>query len=86
MLQRLQRPAAPHAEMLDSYRIHLAHLGSWLETRSDMSVLRVGYRDLIEQPVIQSEKINQFLGLRLDVAQMSAAVDPSLYRNRNHPT
>lgn len=86
MLQRLQRPAAPHTEMLESFRIHLAHLGSWLETRSDMSVLRVSYRDLIGQPVIQSEKINHFLGFRLDVAQMSAAVDPSLYRNRSGQT
>ncbi len=86
MLQRRQRPAAPHAEMLESYRLHLAHLGSWLETRSEMSVLRVSYRDLIEQSVSQSEKINQFLGFRLDVAQMSAAVEPSLYRNRQYPT
>ena len=84
MLQRLKRPAAPHAEMLESCRIHLAHLSSWLETRSDMAVLRVGYRDLVEQPAVQSQRINRFLGFQLDIAQMSVPVDPTLYRNRNH--
>ena len=83
MLRRLNRSAAPHAEMLESYSIHLEHLNAWLNTRSDMTVLRVRYTDLVEQPVLQGEKISQFLGARLDVVRMSAAVDHALYRNRN---
>ena len=83
MLRRLKRSAAPHAEMLESYRIHLEHLDAWLKTRSDMTVLRVEYKNLVEQPGVQSKRISDFLGLSLDVDRMSSAVDPALYRNRN---
>ena len=82
MLRRLNRTAAPHAQMLDAYRTHLDHLESWLKERSDILVLRVAYKALVEQPQQEAARIGDFLGQRLDVNEMSKAPDPNLYRNR----
>lgn len=83
MLRRLNRQAAPRDAMRNAYRIHLDHLDNWLKQRSDMSIIRVGYKDLVEQPQCQAERISEFLGLSLHVAEMTNSVDPNLYRNRN---
>ena len=85
MLRRLNRPAAPRDQMRDAYQVHLDHLSTWLQRRSEMSVLRIGYRNLIQQTQIQAERICEFLGNPLDVQQMLKAVDPTLYRNRHEP-
>jgi hypothetical protein len=85
MLQRLNREAAPRNAMRDAFRVHLDHLESWLNERPDIKVLRVGYKDLVEQAEIQAMRITEFLGIPLNVAEMVNSVDPALYRNRNQP-
>ena len=45
-------------------------------------MLRERHADMIEDAAAQSRDINAFLGGDLDEAAMSAAVDPSLHRNR----
>jgi hypothetical protein len=82
MLQRLGRPAAPAESMKRAYALHLERLHQWLARQPNMAVLRVGYRDLVERPRGQAERVRDFLAGRGDVEEMVKAVDPSLYRNR----
>jgi hypothetical protein len=85
MLQRLGRPAAPREEMKRAYVQHLERLHQWLSQQSNVAVLRVGYKDLVERPQEEAQRVSQFLGGRADVGGMVKAVDPSLYRNRKTP-
>jgi hypothetical protein len=53
-----------------------------MRTQPHIKFVEVNYRDLIDRPQEQAQKLNAFLGGTLDEAKMAAAVDPSLYRNR----
>jgi hypothetical protein len=82
MLQRLGRPAQPAEAMKRSYTLHLERLHDWLGRQTNVVVLRVGYRALIQESAKQAERICNFLACRADLARMVRSVDPSLYRNR----
>lgn len=83
MLRRLNRESAPHDQMAESYRIHLDHLNEWLKARPHIAVLRVAYKNLVEQTSEQVCRICEFLNVPLNVDAMLKAVDPELYRNRS---
>jgi len=68
------------------YTQQLAQVHAWLAARPNFTVLSVRHADLIADARGQAERIAEFLAHvgvpTLDVATMSTAVDPSLYRNR----
>ncbi len=82
MLARSGRKSASHEMMRSAFQNHLAKLAGWLETQSHMRVLRVDYSHVVADPLVESERINEFLGGMLDTEKMTTAVDPELYRNR----
>lgn len=82
MLERLGRTAAPRDAMKRSFISHLERLHEWLGKQANIQVLRVNYKEVVEHPVEQAERIRQFLGNRVEVQPMVEAVDPTLYRNR----
>jgi len=82
MLARLGRPAAPRDEIAKAFTTHLDRLFEWLATQKHIGLLKVKYADVVAQPQAEAERINAFLGGRLNVAEAMKAVDPSLYRNR----
>ena len=82
MLTRLGRTPAPREQMRGAYAVHLQRLYDWLARQTTMTGVRVGYRDLIDRPRDQAERIRDFLGGMAEVERMVQAVDPSLYRNR----
>ncbi|MBM4074922.1 MAG: sulfotransferase [Planctomycetes bacterium] len=86
MLERLGRTAVPSSQMVQSYRLHLDKLNRWMEQQTSMSVLRIGYRDLVTNSSPWIQKINNFIGGTLNVEAMANAIDPNLYRNRNDKT
>jgi hypothetical protein len=53
-----------------------------LKHRPQFESLEVHYREVLEHPREQADRINQFLGGGLDVAAMTGVVDRELYRNR----
>jgi len=57
----------------------------WLASQPHFRVLYISHRQMIDNPLPQCQTINAFLDGGLDVNAMAAAVDPSLYRNRNSP-
>jgi hypothetical protein len=69
-------------ELATLFGKHLNQVLDWLEQQSNVSTLFIHYSDMLANPQPQAEKVNAFLGGKLDVGAMITAVDPHLYRNR----
>ena len=50
--------------------------------RSGVDGIAVNHKDVLADPLQEATRINQFLGGRLDIERMAAAVDQQLYRTR----
>ena len=68
--------------MMKMFEQHLEKVKFQLRFREYFDVLYVNYRDVLENPQREAERINDFFGGVLDVDAMVAVVDPNLYRNR----
>jgi predicted AlkP superfamily phosphohydrolase/phosphomutase/tetratricopeptide (TPR) repeat protein len=66
----------------DEYSRMLGRARAMLTSRPGTQWLAIDHRIAISSPHLAAEKINKFLGGGLDVAAMSAAIDPTLHRNR----
>ena len=53
-----------------------------IAARSCFDAIDVNHKDVLADPLQQATRINQFLGGRLDIERMAAAVDQRLYRSR----
>lgn len=72
-----------HELLTTAFEKHLREVDAWLKKREDISVCRMGYRQVLQDPAGSSEAVNRFLTLDLDVEAMVRQVDLSLYRNRS---
>lgn len=61
---------------------HLRQVYEWMENQPDLSYLEVDYNEALKDPHSTAEKVNQFLGGKLDVGAMVDTVDVNLYRQR----
>ena len=50
--------------------------------RRCFTTMRLGYKDVIDNPSAEARRLNEFLGDRLNVERMTAVADRELYRNR----
>ncbi|MHC5076820.1 MAG: sulfotransferase domain-containing protein [Planctomycetota bacterium] len=66
----------------EMFKKDLEKIDEWIKGQDNISVISVNYKDVIETPQEQCERINEFLGGVLDVEKMPLVVDASLYRNR----
>ena len=83
MLRRRGKSASVDHEVLTSaFKDHLNEVVTFLENHPDISVLRIGYRRLLNNPTEHTKFVKDFLSLDLNLSAMTAQVDPSLYRNR----
>lgn len=64
------------------YDYHLRSVKYDLREIPNFDVLYVNHRDVIQNPGEQAQRINRFLGGRLDESKMAQVVDEKLYRNR----
>ena len=65
----------PLFEKLNRYAMKL------IEERGDIDYIIVKYNDVVRNPRREIEKVNEFLGGKLDVDAAVKAVAPKLYRN-----
>lgn len=72
-----------HEVMAKAFTSHMKDIVSWFESRSEIPVLRLGYRRLLQNPLPWAKAVKDFLQHELDVEAMAHQVDPSLYRNRS---
>jgi len=76
--------AAPERRKVlrDEYGRTLARVRGMLARRPVTEVLIVEHREAMRDAAGTAEKVNRFLGGRLDVGSMAAAIDPTLHRNK----
>ena len=84
MLIRRGEPtdSASDEELTELFGKHLAQIQAWIDGQPNVEAIHVSYNDVTENPLEQSERINQFLGDTLDVGKMVGVVDQALYRQR----
>lgn len=84
MLKQQGRTAATMTDevLADIFKKQLATVRHWLANQPNFHVLYVNYRDVIDHPMVVTGQINLFLSGNLLIADMAAAVDPALYRQR----
>lgn len=84
MLIRRGEPAdkVDDEKMAAIFRRHLAQVQAWLDSQSNLDVLYLSYGQTVQEPLVQAQRVADFLGVSLDVLAMAAAVDSRLYRQR----
>lgn len=83
MLDRRGEARGAEDERLKAlYADHLAQVQRFLSRRACFETLDLPYAGVIAEPRAQAERLSRFLGAHLDVEQMAAVADRSLYRNR----
>jgi hypothetical protein len=84
MIQRLgtQDAATEREAMKEAYRNDIVRTRLFCRKQPNFELLEVHYAATVSDPAATARAVNAFLGGRLDEAAMRAAVDASLYRNR----
>ena len=70
------------AETIKIYEDHLAQVERFLARRACFATLGVEYAAVLANPRDEAARIGDFLGGQLDVEAMTAAVEPTLRRQR----
>jgi hypothetical protein len=89
MLERrgVATPGTPQSVAADqaiaaAFEKHLQEVYAWLEKTPQVKSLRLSYHSVLSKPAAAADQLREFLGIDLDTAAMTQAVDASLYRNR----
>jgi hypothetical protein len=69
-------------KMAELFQRHLRHVERWMEEQPNMEVIYVSYHQVVQNPVEQAQRVNQFLGNTLNLGNMVSIVDRSLHRQR----
>jgi hypothetical protein len=87
MLVHRGRPMATTTDrrrmLKDEYARTLGRVKAMLAARPGTQLLTVEHSDVISDPLVTAALLNTFLGGKLDVAKMAAAIDPELHRIRS---
>lgn len=79
---REEKNETPDEKMKGIYGDHLKQVFSMVERKENFEILFVDYTGVLEDPAAEAKRIQQFVGLPLDVEKMTAVADKNLYRNR----
>jgi hypothetical protein len=85
MLERQGKKSADETLLAQVYQAQLGELERWLHQREQFATLKIDYADLIRTPRVAAVKIDEFLSCDLNVDEMTKAIDPGLYRQRESP-
>ena len=72
----------PPDRMAALYTGQLSQITEWLARQPNFSTLEIQHRDCLYRTAPTAAAINTFLGGTLDESRMTAAIDPTLHRNR----
>ncbi len=84
MLIRRGQPTHTVADdkMAEMFNKHLKDIENLIATRPNMECLYVSYNEVLENPLVNIEKINDFMGGNLNRQAMLEVVDKTLHRQR----
>lgn len=80
--RRNEESGSSDQQMLEIFESHLWRVDYLFKHAAHFERLDLRYAEVVAEPRRAAERINAFLGGRLDVEKMVEAVDPQLYRNR----
>ena len=69
-------------KMIKNFKNHLQKIKNMLGNEPHFDVLYINYGAVLKSPIKEIEKVNQFLGGKLNREKMVGIIDPKLYRNR----
>jgi hypothetical protein len=75
-------PSPDDATMKKLFQDELREFDEWLAGQPSFSILNVDYAAVLTSPLEQAERVNAFLGGKLDSQAMTRMVDLALYRQR----
>ncbi len=64
------------------YKNQLLRANEWFKSNHNAAVIYINHQEAINNPLETAKKIQQFLGLEMDVMKMSTVIDKSLYREK----
>ncbi|TFG68539.1 MAG: sulfotransferase family protein [Anaerolineales bacterium] len=67
-------------EMARLFEKHLQDLYTWMDGKSNVQYFEVDYNAVLENPSLWAQRVQQFLGMELNVQAMTDVVDAALYR------
>jgi hypothetical protein len=84
MLIRRGQPTNTVADdkMAEMFTKHLKDIESFIANQPNFDCLYVSYNEVLENPTENIDRLNQFLGGRLDTQAMQGVVDRALHRQR----
>jgi hypothetical protein len=84
MLERRGEPTGRVGddEMAAMFRRHVASTLERVRSRTDMRLLEISHAEVLSEPAAAARRVEEFLGGGLDRDAMAAAVDASLWRQR----
>ncbi|MFQ5929951.1 MAG: sulfotransferase [Acidobacteriota bacterium] len=82
LIRRGESVGDDNERMKALFEKHLRVVKSWLDRQSNFDVIRLNYKEVIDNPFDHAERIRNFLGTGLDVKGMAGVVDEKLYRHR----
>jgi len=68
--------------LIQNYSLHLKEIQEWEKQNENVDVMYLNYTDVITNPLAAVQRICSFLDLSLNMQEMSAVIDDSLYRQR----
>ncbi len=66
----------------EQFKIIAANVDNWIAQQPNVEVLRVAYKEMVENPLDSAAQINAFLEEELDNEAMARVVDPALYHEK----
>ncbi|MEK6246865.1 MAG: sulfotransferase [Planctomycetales bacterium] len=69
-------------KLVGLFQRQLQQTEKWLSDQQHLQVLYVDYHQIVEDPMVQANRVSEFLG-GLDTKAMAGVVDPALYRQRD---
>ncbi|NRA13169.1 MAG: tetratricopeptide repeat protein [Crocinitomicaceae bacterium] len=72
----------PKLEIKRSFEKEINSVEKWSRLEPGVELIKIAYRDTINHPQDQAEKVAEFLNRDLDIEKMVDAVDSTLYHNR----
>jgi len=84
MLERTGQkgPDISEEKLTKLFEQDLEKVYQWIKDQDNFSMISVNYKDTVNEPLLQCQRVNDFLGGTLDVNKMVAVIDTSLYRKR----
>ena len=74
--------AVPDERMAELFQKHVEQVEAWIATQPNVKVIYVDHADVLDNAAVQAQRVSEFLSRSLDVEEMAAVVDRSLYRQR----